>query len=85
MAHTQGEELFTPLLQRRREVERDRNALNVLTMYKFLYNLPQRYVQAADWRIGLRVPFAGLLLTVFILCQYACLPVLLSLLHLCIS
>ncbi len=37
-----GEKLFTPLLQRRRAAERDRNALSVLTSYKFLFNLPQR-------------------------------------------
>ena len=37
-----GEELFTPILQRRRQAERDRNVLNVLTSYKFLFNLPQR-------------------------------------------
>jgi hypothetical protein len=37
-----GESLFEPLLERRRHAERDRNALNVLTSYKFLFNLPQR-------------------------------------------
>lgn len=47
-----GEDLFVPLLDRRRTVECDRNALNVLTSYRFLFNLPQslrRHHRHAAW------------------------------------